>query len=103
MARRVREGERLLNAGHAGIVTDFGTGEWWLQLDGANAEVHVILHPLPEPILMGRVNARLHLILPALHHLGINGPQPDSLSGNLGSPLLSDLRIHIDQAAGDIP
>src|SRR2546427_5890629 len=48
-----------------------------LQLGGANAEVHVILHPLPEPVLMGCVNAGLHLILPSLHHLCVHSPQPD--------------------------
>src|SRR2546422_6274699 len=73
-----------------------------LQLGGANAEVHVILHPLPEPVLMGCVNAGLHLILPALHYLCVHSPQPDPLPGNILSPLLTDLRAHIGQSKSDV-
>src|SRR5437867_13105128 len=73
-----------------------------LQLGGTNAEVHVVLHPLPEPVLMGCVNAGLHLILPALHHLCVHGPQPDPLTGNILSPLLTDLGAHIGQSKSDV-
>jgi len=73
-----------------------------LQLGGANAEVHVILHPLPEPVLMGCVNAGLHLILPALHHLCVHGPQPDPLAGYMFSPLFTDLGAHIGQSKSDV-
>src|SRR2546425_3063424 len=69
-----------------------------LQLGGANAEVHVVLHPLPEPVLMGCVKAGLHLLLPALHHLCVHGPQPDPLPGDMFSPLFTDLGAQIGRS-----
>src|SRR5437879_12300030 len=73
-----------------------------LQLGGANAEVHVILHPLPEPVLMGCVNAGLHLILPSLHHLCVHSPQPAPFPGNILSQLLTHVRARVGPSGSGV-
>ena len=69
----------------------------------SDTEVHVVAEPTPEFGLLLEVDARLHLGLPALHHVGIHGPETDSMAWHMSPPLFTDFGTHVSQPQGHIP
>src|SRR3989338_4051083 len=51
-----------------------------------NPVVHVVLHPLPQAILLVDRHAGLELFRPALHDLRVDGPEADPLARGGGLP-----------------
>src|SRR5687767_14591014 len=67
-----------------------------------HAVVDVVLHPLPETVLLGERRIGLHLRPPALHDVVLHGPQAHAVSLHQLPPVVADLRARIDQADGDV-
>lgn len=70
---------------------------------GSYGEIHIVFEPAPKSFLMGGLYPILDIIRPPLHHLCINRPQSNPLSGHLSSPVFANRGIDIGQTERDVP